>query len=123
MQLPTRTATIFCLAAGMGFAGSWSGSLVDSNCYAALERNVGPKDTLIYVDRDTNSEIRYCRPKTKTKVFAVIEPDNSTLKLDAGGNAKAADLVRTAGKSPRLRVIVTGEKSGDTVKVDSIMLP
>jgi hypothetical protein len=112
----------FCLVSAAAFAESWSGALVDFNCYASRERNVNPTDTLTHVDRDTNSEIRYCRPRAKTKVFAVVEPDGSTLKLEAGANAKAAEVVRKAGKESRIAVIVTGEMLGDTVTVDSISL-
>ena len=122
MQLP-RLAVLFCCGSAIGLAGSWSGALVDSKCYAAEQRNVNPNDTLIYVDRDTNSEIRYCTPNAKTTVFAVVQSDNSTFQLDAGGNARAANLVRATGKKTRLAVVVTGEKSGDIVKVDSIVLP
>ena len=60
----------FCMTPTHIFAESWSGALVDPKCYEALERNVNPRDTLIYVDRDTNQEIRYCTPKKKTKLFA-----------------------------------------------------
>ena len=117
-----RLAVLLCFSCALAFAETWSGSLVDFNCYAALERNRNPHDTLIYVDRDTNSEIRYCTPGAKAKVFGMIEPEGATFQFDAGGNAKAAELVRSVGKKSRIRVVVTGEKSGDTIKVDSVSL-
>ncbi|HTS50997.1 MAG TPA: hypothetical protein VMH05_23785, partial [Bryobacteraceae bacterium] len=65
MLLTARLAALFYLASAPSFAGSWSGLLVDSKCYAALERNKSPTDTLNYVDRNKGDEVRYCRPRAK----------------------------------------------------------
>jgi hypothetical protein len=108
------------LASTSGFAGTWSGSLVDSKCFAASERNVNPGDTMTAVDRDQNQEIRYCSPRSKTKSFAIVQSDGLSFTLDSAGNAKAADYVRTVGKKPRIAVAVTGELKDRTIAVDSI---
>jgi hypothetical protein len=110
----------FCLASGLVYAESWSGALVDPKCFEALERNANPTDTLTHVDRDTNQEIRYCSPNAKTKLFGIVEQDGTILRFDSTGNAKAAELVRPTHKNDRLHVVVTGEMSGRTIKVDSI---
>jgi hypothetical protein len=115
-----RLAVLLFLVSASGFAGTWSGSLVDSKCFAASERNVNPNDTLTAVDRDQNQEIRYCSPGLKTKSFAVIQADGLTFELDSAGNAKAAEFVRTAGRRPRVAVVVTGELKDSTIRVDSI---
>jgi hypothetical protein len=115
-----RFATLLFLSSTFSFAGSWAGALVDSKCYAAEERNVNPTDTLTSVDRDRNSEIRYCSPRTKTKSFAIVLPEGTALKLDAAGDAKAAELVRATGKKSLFNVAVTGERDKNTIKVDSI---
>ncbi len=115
-------AALLCLSPVLSFAGSWSGSLVDSKCYDALERNVNPTDTLYNVDRDGYREIRYCSPTTKTKYFAVVPFDGPSLKLDPAGNTKAAELVRQIGKKSHLIVAVTGEPIKNTIKVDSISI-
>ena len=122
MTLATRVAALFCLASELGFAGNWSGWLVDSKCYAALERNKSPTDTLNYVDRDKMSEIRYCHPNAKTKSFAVVDQNGLSFSLDGSGNAKAAELVHSAGKKSIGEVIVAGERTRDTVKLDSISI-
>src|SRR5580698_2732795 len=101
-------AALLCMAPVVGIAGSWSGTLVDSKCYASEERNVNPTDTLTHVDRDGNREIRYCSPRAKTKSFAVVQADGTIYTLDSAGNAKAAELVRTIGKQSRFVVAVTG---------------
>jgi len=122
MELTLRLAALCCLASALSFAGSWSGWLVDSKCYAALERNKSPTDTLSYVDRNKSDEVRYCRPNAKTKSFAVVDQDGLSFNLDASGNAKAAELVRSAGKKSAGGVMVTGELTGNTLKVDSISI-
>jgi hypothetical protein len=117
-----RLAAFLCLSSALGFAGSWSGTLVDSKCYDAEERNVNPTDTLTSVDRDTNREISYCSPSAKTKSFAVVESSGLSFRLDPAGNAKVAELVAKAGKRSHFAVTVVGEMNKAMVKVDSISL-
>jgi hypothetical protein len=118
--LTLRLAALLCLPPALSFAGSWSGALVDSKCYDAEERNVNPTDTLTNVDRDGNREIRYCSPSAKTRSFTLVQSDGPSLKLDDAGNARAAELVRKAGKKSLRIVAVTGEMERNTIKVDSI---
>jgi hypothetical protein len=113
---------LFCLSSALSFAGSWSGVLVDSKCYASEERNVNPTDTMTFVDRDQNLGIRYCSPKEKTKSFALVQSDGSTFQLDSAGDTKAAELVRTTGKRSRFAVTVTGELGKNTIQVDSVSM-
>jgi hypothetical protein len=120
MALTLRIATLLGLSVALGFAGNWSGSLVDSKCYASEERNVNPTDTLTNVDRDRNEEIRFCSPSSKTKSFAVVQSDGQSVNLDSAGDAKASDLVPKTGKRHFLRVVITGEMIGKVIKVDSI---
>jgi hypothetical protein len=122
MPRAMRLAAFLCLSSALSFAGSWSGTLVDSKCYDAEERNVNPTDTLTSVDRDTNREISYCSPSLKTKSFAIVESSGQSFRLDAAGNAKAAELVARTGKKSRCAVVVAGEMSKALVKVDSISL-
>lgn len=120
MKLTMRVAALFCWSAVLSFAGSWSGNLVDSKCYANEERNVNPTDTLTSVDRDGNLEIRYCSPNKKTKSFALVQPDGQSFIFDTVGNAKAAELVRKIGKKSPLGVVIRGEMAGKMIQVASI---
>jgi hypothetical protein len=122
MMRSARISILSCLATALGFAGSWSGTLVDAKCYGAEERNVDPNDTSTYVDRDKNLEIRYCSPSTKTKAFGVVLQDGLNYKLDSAGNGKAAELVRRTGRKSRFVVAITGGISEHTIRVDSISL-
>ena len=122
MRFTTHLITLLCLSSAFAYAGNWPGTLVDSKCFAIAERNVNPTDTLTYVDRDQNQEIRLCSPGAKTKSFAVVQHDGISFNLDSAGNAKATEIVRKTGKNSSLAVVVTGEISGKTIKVDSISM-
>ena len=113
---------VLLMTASLSRAASWTGVLVDSKCWGAEERNVDPRDTTIFVDRDRNLEIRFCAPKAKTKSFIVVPLDGVGLPLDSEGNTKAADLLRSTGKRDIYRVIVTGNLAKETLNVDSISL-
>jgi hypothetical protein len=116
-----RFVILLMLSAGMSFAGTWSGALVDAKCWGFRERNVNPQDTLTFVDRDRNLEIGLCTPNAKTSLFAIVPQDGVSLDLDAVGNAQAAQLVRTtARKKPLIEVNVTGEVDKHTIAVAMI---
>ncbi len=122
MKPTMRLVALLCLASLPSVAGSWSGYLVDSKCCDSSEQNVDPWDTMTNVDRDKDLEIRLCSLSARTKSFAVVRADWTSLKLDSAGNAKAAELVRKIGKKSVFLVMVTGEANKTTVQVDSISI-
>jgi hypothetical protein len=120
--MPMRLVFVFCMASTVSFAGTWFGRLVDSNCFESVRRNVNPRDTMTWVDRDTNSDIRYCAAKPKTKSFTLVEPSGESFRLNPEGNAKAAELLRgMARRGSSLYVTVTGKLAKNTVTVNSIV--
>ena len=118
--LRIELAALVCLAATPAFAQRWTGFLVDSNCFESLERNTDPTDTISYIDRDREWEIRFCSPNAKTKTFTLVDHDGIDFRLDASGNARAAELLRGTRKKFLLEVTVTGEKNKNAIRVDSI---
>jgi hypothetical protein len=127
MRVAMRVAAAFCLtclAAALSFAaGNWSGYLVNSSCYAVEASNVNPTDTMTYVDRDRDLDVRLCAPNAKTKSFAVVQSDGEWFKLNSAGNTKATELVRSTGKiKEHLPVAVTGQMNKNTVEVTSISI-
>lgn len=100
-------------------AGSWSGILVDADCYQAAVGNVSPNNTSL-ASRDMNGNVQSCRPTAKTKSFAIVEIDWTTLTLDAAGDAKARKLVHATKGSSAINVTVTGERDKNTVAVKSL---
>jgi hypothetical protein len=69
---------------------------------------------------DQALEVRMCHPNPRAKSFALVRPDWQLLFLDAGGNARAAEIVRTTTKKPYLGVVVTGQRYKDEIRVDTI---
>jgi hypothetical protein len=67
MLFTVHLIALLCLSSAYAYAGEWSGALVDSKCFDFAERNVNPTDTLTYVDRDQNQEIRHCSPLTAVR--------------------------------------------------------
>jgi hypothetical protein len=116
-----RFATLLFLAPVLSFAGTWSGLLVDSNCYTSELRNTNKNPTT--VELDMNSDVRYCAANSHTKIFAIVFPDWADQRLDPSGNMKAVELVRQAGKKSLLEVTVNGDFNKDgSIHVSSLSL-
>jgi hypothetical protein len=113
-----RVATLLLCASALGFAGSWSGFLVDSRCYASRQNNVSRNTTT--VTRDMDMDIRFCSPGAKTREFAVVLNDWQSLKFDPAGNERASELVQRAPKRSVFRIAVSGVLNKKTLKVGSI---
>ena len=121
MRRIMQLAILGGLAVVPGVAATWWGALVNSDCYASMERNINPTDSLGNVDKDRGEEISYCVPKAKTKSFGIVQQDGSALTLDAPGDVKASEFVRKTGKQSRYLVTVTGERLKKTIQVESIV--
>jgi hypothetical protein len=91
---------------------------VDST-YASQEHNTKDPST---VERDMNTEVRYCAATPHTKILAIVLPDWDSRKFDPTGNTRAAELVRRAGKKSLLEVTVTGDLNKDVIHVSSLSL-
>jgi len=113
-----RFAALWLLVTSLGLAKTWSGLLVDSNCYANEQSNVNKDQTT--VDRDMDMEVRYCSPNSKTKTFGIVLADWNSLKFDSAGNAKAAGLIGSAAAKAPLEVRVSGDLKKDTIAVSSV---
>jgi len=74
------------------------------------------------VAADADSHTRDCALKCKESGFAIVTADNQVLKLDADGNAKVLKQLKASDKADHLRVNVSGDVQGDTLKVTSIKL-
>jgi hypothetical protein len=84
-------------------------SVVDVNCSTK-------------VAADPDSHTRACALKCAASGFGIVTKDKQFLKFDAAGNAKIADALKASDKKDHLRVDVSGDVQGDTLKVTSIKL-
>ena len=69
-----------------------------------------------------DSHTRDCALKCAASGFGIVTNDQKFLKFDASGNAKIIEELKASGKSDHLRVDVTGDVQGDTLKVTSVKL-
>ncbi len=120
MTLVLRLTFLASLTSMAGLAANWSGTLVDSDCYASQQRNM--KQGTHPASVDNNRAIRACTATAKTKSFAVVQQDGTSLNLDADGNQKASDFVAKEGKMSRYKVNVMGDMNQNMIKVDSISI-
>lgn len=84
-------------------------SVVDVNCSAKAAA-------------DADSHTRACALKCAASGFGIVTNDKQFVKFDAGGNAKITEALKASDKKDHLRVDVTGDLQGDTLKVSSIKL-
>jgi hypothetical protein len=105
----------------VGFAGTWSGYLVDSRCYESQQNNVSADTTT--VSRDMNVGLQQCRANLKTKRFTIVLNDWSVLKLDTAGNERAAAIVRHNPKRSALYCItVAGSRVKNMIVAGPVVL-
>jgi hypothetical protein len=84
-------------------------AVVDVNCSAKVA-----------ADPDTHT--RACALKCAASGFGIVTQDKHFVKFDAEGNAKIVEALKASDKKDHLRVDVSGDLQGDTLKVTSIKL-
>lgn len=83
--------------------------VVDVNCSRRVAAN-------------PDAHTRDCSLKCAASGFGIVTKDQQFLKFDAAGNAKIVEALKASSKTDHLRVNVTGDVQGDTLKVTSIKL-
>lgn len=74
------------------------------------------------VAADPDSHTRACALKCAASGFGIVTQDKHFLKFDAEGNSKIVEALKASDKKDHLRVDVSGDVQGDTLKVASIKL-
>jgi hypothetical protein len=69
-----------------------------------------------------DSHTRDCALMCKDSGFGIVTADKKFLKFDADGNAKMLKQLEASDKKDHLRVNVSGDVQGDTIKVTSVKL-
>ncbi|MEO6910477.1 MAG: hypothetical protein ABI158_06100 [Edaphobacter sp.] len=65
---------------------------------------------------------RSCALACQKSGFGILTADKKFLKFDADGNAKILQELKASNKADHLRVNVSGDVQGDTLKVASVEL-
>ena len=114
-----RLAALFFFLSTAGFAGTWSGFLVDSRCWASRQTNATVEATT--VARSMNADVRFCSPTRDAKRMGVVLDNWRKLRFDPTGNVRAAQLVAKAAEGSSYNVTVKGLLSDkSTIRVDSL---
>jgi hypothetical protein len=69
-----------------------------------------------------DAHTRDCALMCKESGFGIVTADKKFLKFDATGNAKMLEQLKASDKADHLRVNVSGDVEGDTIKVTSVKL-
>ena len=71
---------------------------------------------------DADAHTSTCALQCQKSGFGILTADKKFLKFDADGNAKVLAELKASDKKDHLRVNVSGDVQGDTLKVTSIKL-
>jgi hypothetical protein len=74
------------------------------------------------VAADPDSHTRACALQCADSGYGILTKDNQFVMFDAAGNTKIAEALKASDKKDHLRVDVSGNLQGDTLKVTSIKL-
>jgi hypothetical protein len=74
------------------------------------------------VAADPDSHTRACALKCEASGFGIVTKDKQFVRFDAEWNAKITEALKASDKKDHLRVDVSGDLQGDTLKVTSIKL-
>ena len=124
------------LIAISGIAGLWAGLaasaepatvqgvLKDKQCSSKAEVRVAPGARIEGGMLVAYVHTRQCAlmPACQKSGYGVFTYDNKFLTFDAAGNQKALAALKAAKKEDNLKVEVTGEIQGGTIKVVSLKL-
>jgi hypothetical protein len=124
------------LIAISGIAGLWAclavsaapttvqGVLIDKGCSSKAEVRVVPGARLEGGMLVAYAHMRQCAlmPACQKSGYGVFTYENKFLTFDVAGNQKALAALKASKKEDDLKVEVTGEIQGDTIKVVSLRL-
>ncbi len=98
------------LLPSLAAAETWKNvSLVDTHCAAKAKAN-------------PDAHTRACALQCRGFGYGVLTADGEYLRLDVAGNRQAEEVLKKSSQADHLRVNVTGERSGNTIKVQSLTL-
>ena len=117
MKLHRGLTRLFLLTglAGLLSAAEVEGVLMDKMCSMKAVKD-GQKAATMHT--------RQCAmmPDCEKSGYGVFTPDGKYLVFDAAGNAQAVKALKSSKKKDNLKVKVSGEVTGDTIKVASLTL-
>ena len=119
MKALVRLLVIAGLVAALGclaYAAEVQGILLDRECATKI---VAAKD-----QKAAQAHTRECAlmPDCVRAGYGVFTADGKFLTFDAGGNQKAEQALKASKKKDNVKVQVTGDQSGDSMKVTAVKI-
>ena len=103
-------AGLLFITAGAGAAETWNDvPMIDVAC--STKAKAAP-----------DAHTKACALQCEKSGYGIIAADGAYLSFDEAGNTKAVAALKATKKADHLRVSVTGERKGDTIKVASVRL-
>ena len=91
-------------------AETWTNApLVDANCAAKVKNT-------------PDAHTRNCALQCSKSGFGILTEDGTFLKFDSQGNQQALSELKSSQANDHLRVTVSGDREGDTIKVASLKM-
>ena len=115
LRLPVLLAMTISMV-GLASAAEVEGTLLDRMCSAKI---VQQKDQKAALEHTRDCALMDDCVKSGYGVFMA---DGTFITFDSAGNAKVAQALKASKKEDHILVHVTGERSGDTMKVASIKI-
>lgn len=69
-----------------------------------------------------DAHTKACAVQCQGGGFGIVTPDQKFLKFDSAGSKQVLEQIKASNKEDHLRVDVTGDVEGDTLKVKSVKL-
>ncbi len=111
-----RIAALWLMAAVLPLAAAQiQGYLADWNCVKKIVKD-GAEQTF---KNDNNCSLQN---NYKRQAYGLITDDKRFYRLDAAGNTRVRELLPKSPKRNQLYVIVTGELTGNLIKVTAMSL-
>jgi hypothetical protein len=123
-----RSFFFIIVAASVLNAAEIKGILLDKDCSSKAEESISAGDSsapaieggMLAAEAHTRECLR--APACEKSGYGVYTADRKFLLFDAAGNRKAIEALKLSKRETDIRVQVTGEIQGDTIKVDTLKL-
>jgi hypothetical protein len=123
-RLSLGVAALFAASAAVACAAQVQGILIDQMCSSKAEVRIvsGPRLEGGMIVAEAHTRECALMPACQKSGYGVFTYDNKFLKFDEAGSRKALAALKASKKEDDLKVEVTGEIQGDTIKVASLKL-
>jgi hypothetical protein len=115
MQRLLLVASLTLLLAGMSFAADLQGVITDWNCTQDMAQH--GREQVLKQRRSCSLSKDFHR-----SVYGLITDDKKFYKIDPASNGRVLEILGNSPDKDNLKVVVSGDLQGDTIKINSISI-